>query len=45
LEVVMEAGDGLEQAIVRMVKALIGEGTKYSFADWQKSWNQAVAGE
>ena len=45
LEVVMEAGDGLEQAIVRMVQALIGEGTKYSFADWQKSWNQAVAGE
>jgi hypothetical protein len=45
LEVVMEAGDGLEQAIVRMVKALIGEGTKYSFAEWLKSWNQAVARE
>ena len=42
LEVVMTAGEGLEQTIVRMVKALIGEGTKYSFADWQKSWNEAT---
>lgn len=45
LEVVMEAGNGLEQAIERMVHALIGEGTKYSFADWKKSWDQATARE
>lgn len=42
LEVVMTAGEGLEQTIVRMVTALIGEGTKYSFTDWKKSWNEAT---
>lgn len=43
VEAGLAVSEQLEKTIGKMVEALIGEGTQYSFQDWQKQWNAALA--